>query len=161
MGATIVIESVPDPEFIRILTLAVQDPYICDINSGEYDQIEEEVESFIESAHRTNAVFLKVKVGDRVVGIAMPRRVPPVLIAEYRKVQPLPDNTGHPWIVYILPTERKCGYARLIIDYCKQTYESVLWFPNCNNHKSIQLAQSNGFRPINSTYSTAYLWSPT
>ena len=70
------------------------------------------------------------------------------IIKQCREVRFISLLTGHPWLVYVIPRYRGKGIALEIINHCKTLFPELMWFPDSKNHKSIQLATRNGFKPI-------------
>lgn len=156
----VIVTDKPDSEFEDVLEEAVQDRWICAIDENDSFAIAEEVEAMLLSAAICKAKFLKVMVDQCIAAIAIPRIVPLTLIEQYRKITTINDDCGQPWIIYVKPEYRGQMLGKLIIDYCKTMFSDLMYFPDSKNHKSINLANRNGFVPlVMRHYNPVYHWS--
>lgn len=148
---------------IDLLRVAVLDIYIAGADPNDPLEVELEVERYIQNTLEEGVGYIvKLYDADKVVGLALPRKISPVIRKMFK--DHVGDECHQLGIIYVDENYRGYKLSKMIVEYCKSQFQQLLWQCCTTNTPSMKLALSSGFeRVVISTSSkveyTGYIWN--
>lgn len=145
-----------------LLALAVLDDYIAGADPSVPNEVELEVERYIQDTLDEGVGYIvKLMDSNRLIGLALPRKPCPLTMRMFASfIKPDCLRLG---IIYVHPDYRAKGLSSMIVQYCQNLFDNLIWQCCPTNVASSSLALSQGFRHVEITTKsnvvyTAYVW---